>query len=123
MGSWRYGRAHQARFRHLLSALDPRTRWETPPIPMDGDNATPSVGPSRLPWSTEVGFGPVFRHVADLADSTQSWGVIPPWNSAAFPPEGALALQTPWRRHGYVPFLLDRARIEQQAHDRTTLTP
>jgi penicillin amidase len=123
LSTWRYGRAHQARFRHALSAIDPRARWEPPLTPEDGDNATPSVGPSRLPFSIEVTHGPVFRHVVDLARPDVSYAVVPPWNSAAFPARGELDLRRRWADHGYVPLLLDPQRIEAQAIDRVTLAP
>jgi len=123
LATWRYARAHQARFRHALSALDTRARWEPPLTPEDGDNATPSVGPSRLPFSIEVVHGPAFRHVVDLSRPTVSYGVVPPWNSAAFPPRGDLDLRGPWADHGYVPLYLDPARIDEVAIDRVTLSP
>jgi penicillin amidase len=119
--TWRYGRAHQARFRHALSALDGRARWEPALTPEDGDNASPSVGPSRLPYSIEVTHGPAFRHVVDLARPLVSYGVVPPWNSAAFPPRGDVDLRGRWANHGYVPLLLDPARIDAVAIDRVTL--
>jgi penicillin amidase len=123
LATWRYGRAHQARFRHALSALDGRARWEPPLTPEDGDNASPSVGPSRLPFSIEVVHGPAFRHVVDLARPLVSYGVVPPWNSAAFPARGDLDLRRRWADHGYVPLFLDPKRIEQVAIDRVTLAP
>jgi penicillin amidase len=122
LSRWTYSRAHRARFRHALSPLDGRARWEPATVAMDGDNATPSVGPSRLPWSTEVGFGPVYRHVADLADTTMSWGIVPPRNSAGTVAAREADLLTRWAAHGVVPFLLDRARIEREAAERLVLT-
>ncbi len=121
--TWRYGRAHLARFRHPLSALDGRGKWEPPLTPEDGDNASPSVGPSRLPWNLEVGHGPAYRHVVDLAQPSISFGVVPPWNSAAFSDQGDRDMRHRWADHGYVPFLLDWRRIDREALDRLTLTP
>ena len=123
LSTWRYGRAHQARFRHALSTLDPRARWEPPLTPEDGDNASPCVGPSRLPFSIEVTHGPVFRHVVDLARTDVSYAVVPPWNSAAFGPNGDRDLRRRWADHDYVPLLLDPARIDAAAIDRVTLAP
>jgi penicillin amidase len=125
LATWRYGRAHRARFRHTLAALDSRARWEPPLTPEDGDNATPSVGPSRLPFSLEVVHGPAFRHVVDLARPMVSYGVVPPWNSAAFPPRGELDLdlRRRWADHGYAPLYLDPKRIDEVAIDRVTLAP
>jgi penicillin amidase len=123
LATWRYGRAHQARFRHALAGLDSRARWEPPLTPEDGDNASPSVGPSRLPFSIEVVHGSVFRHVVDLARPDVSYGVVPPWNSAAFPPTGDLDLRRRWANHGYAPLYLDSKRIDAVAIDRVTLAP
>ncbi len=123
MRAWTYGRAHQARFRHPLSALDARSRWEPPPVPEDGDNGTPSVGPSRLPWSVEVTHGPAYRHVVDLAIPDVSYGVVPPFNSAAFTPSGDRDLRRPWADHRYVPFLLNWDRIHAAAMETVTLAP
>jgi len=123
MTTWRYARAHQARFRHPLSALDSPRRWEPPLIPEDGDNATPCVAPSRLPWTIEVNHGPAFRHVVDLARPDVSYGVVPPWNSAAFPPAGARDMRPAWADHRYVPLLLDWKRIEGVAMETLTLAP
>lgn len=123
LGRWHYRRAHQARFRHGLSMLDPRSRWEPPLLPEDGDNATPSVGASRLPFTVEVTHGPVFRHVVDLARPHLSWAVVPPWNSVAFPVSGDLDHRGRWASHGYIPLHMDWARIEEVAMDRTSLAP
>ena len=120
---WRYGRAHLARFRHPLSALDGRRKWEPPLTPEDGDNASPSVGPSRLPWSVEVGHGPAYRHVVDLAQADLSFGVVPPWNSAAFSDKGDRDMRHRWADHGYVPFHMNWTRIEHVAMDRVVLEP
>src|SRR5262249_2529509 len=119
MAAWQYRRAHLARFRHALSALDGRARWEPPLTSEDGDNASPCVGPSRLPWNLEVVHGPAFRHVVDLARPTLSYGVVPPWNSAAFPTD----LRRTWADHGYVPLYLDAKRIDEATIDRVTLAP
>ena len=121
MATWRYGRAHQARFKHPLAALDSRARWEPPLTPEDGDNATPSVGASRLPWSVEVSHGPAFRHVVDLAQPMLSFGVVPPWNSGAFSDRGDRDMRHRWADHAYVPLMLDWRRIEAQALDRVRL--
>ncbi len=122
LATWHYGRAHQARFRHALSGLDSRSRWEAPLTPENGDNATPSVGASRLPWSIEVTHGPAFRHVVDLARPDVSWAVVTPWNSAAFTPTGDRDLRLRWARHEYVPLFLDASRAGAPL-DRVRLEP
>ena len=122
LATWRYERAHQARFRHALSGLDSRARWEPPLTPENGDNATPSVGASRLPWNLEVTHGPVFRHVVDLARPDVSWAVVTPWNSAAFTPAGDRDLRLRWARHAYIPLFLDASRVVNPL-ERLTLEP
>ncbi len=123
LSRWTYGRAHQARFRHALSGLDPRARWEPPLTPQDGDNASPSVGPSRLPWSIEVVHGSVFRHVVDLSQPRVSYAVVPPWNSSAFSASGERDQLARWANHGYVPLHMDWERIDAIAFERVRLVP
>ena len=117
--SWTWGRAHRARFAHGLA----RT-WsdlEPPTIAEDGDNSTPSVGASRLPWDVRVNHGPVWRHVVDLADSTRSWGVLPPGNAGEGP--HAHDLMQRWANHGYVPLDLDWDRVRAARESAWTLSP
>jgi len=123
LARWTYRRAHVARFRHPLSVLDGRARWEAPATPEDGDNASPSVGPSRLPWNIEVVHGPVFRHVVDLSRPDVSYAVVPPWNSAAFGAEGDRDLRRRWADHAYVPLFLDWERATSAALERVRLAP
>ena len=120
LSNWNWARAHQAHFRHELAARsrgrDPR--WEPPLTPVDGDNSTPCVGPSRLPWSIEVSHAPVFRHVVDLGNPRWSWGVVPPGNAA-----GATDQLDRWANHGYVPLILDWSLLTAAGADRVTLAP
>jgi penicillin amidase len=116
---WTWGRAHRARFAHALSWLDPELTPET--VAMDGDNVTPSVGRSNLPWDWRVTHGPVWRHVVDLADPNLSWCVIAPGN----PSEGSLRtdLADDWARHGYVPLELRWDRIDRSKIGDVRLVP
>ena len=59
----------------------------------------------------------------DLARRDVSYGVVPPWNSAAFTPNGERDLRHRWADHAYVPFLLDWNRIGAAALESVTLTP
>ncbi len=88
---------------------------------MDGDNVTPSVGRSNLPWDWRVTHGPVWRHVVDLADPNLSWCVIAPGN----PSEGPLrtGLVDDWERHGYVPLELRWDRIDRSKIGDVRLVP
>ena len=118
---WSWGRAHRARFKHAL-------RWPAPgfdpaPVTADGDNSTPCVGRSSLPWSVEFSHGPVFRHVVDLAAPDSSLGLVVPGNSGDPASGHATDLERRWANHGYVPFLMDWSRIESVKERETTLAP
>jgi len=116
---WTWGRAHRARFTHALGWLDSSLTPAT--VAMDGDNVTPSVGRSNLPWDWKVTHGPVWRHVVDLADPDRSWCVIVPGN----PSEGPLrtTLTDDWSSHRYVPLDLRWDRIERAKSGDLRLAP
>lgn len=116
---WTWGRAHLARFEHPFTDAFHEPGWEPPLTAEDGDGSTVAVGASSMPWDLRVTHGPAFRHVVDLADTTRSWGVVAPWNSAATPVD----LRATWARHGVVPFLLDFAAAERAAVATIDLTP
>jgi penicillin amidase len=110
---WRWDRAHQAVFPHALEWKD--ARFASDPVPADGDNSTPCVGRSALPWSTTFTHAAVFRHVVDLAIADSSIGIVPPGNSG--PPTRGHHRDhlARWADHQYVPFLLAWDRIERES--------
>jgi penicillin amidase len=118
LASWTWERAHRARFKHRLRD---RGSFEPPTVGMDGDNSTPSVGRSDLPWSTDVTHGPVFRHLVDLAIPDSSLAIVTPGNSGAGPHSADLAER--WARHEYVPLLLDWDRIARYREAEIILPP
>lgn len=120
---WRWGRAHQARFRHGLARLDGDARWGPPLTPCDGDGSTPGVGGSRLPASIEVTAGPVFRHVADLAVRESSWVAVGPFNRAQAGAAERDRMRARWADHAPAGLLFDWALVERAAVERTRLTP
>jgi len=121
--TWTWGRAHRARFKHPLSGVKRAgpAAWEPGPIPVDGDGSSPAVAGSRLPWSTEVGHGPAWRHLVDLARSDSSLGVVPPGN-AAWGGHSRDHLRR-WANHGYVPLYLSWERIEAAKESEIELMP
>jgi penicillin amidase len=114
---WTWARAHRARFTHPLAARE--ARFATTPVPEDGDGSTVCVGGSRAPWNFDVTHGPAYRHVVDLADTSTSWFVVPPWNSADGSPHGP-DLSALWANHGYAPLRLDWDAVRRDA--ASTLT-
>ena len=119
--AWRWGRAHRATFKHRLAWLD--SSLAPAPVPADGDNSTPCVGRSGLPWSTTFDHSAVFRHLVDLADTSASLGVVPPGNSGDLSSGHARDHLALWANHGYVPFYLDAERIERDEGARDRAAP
>jgi penicillin amidase len=117
--TWRYGRAHRARFRHALAWKD--SLLAPAPVPVDGDNSTVSVGRSNLPWHPWVTHGSVWRHVVDLAVAESSLCVLPPGNQGEGRHQRDMLAR--WTNHGYVPLHRDWSRVEAAAESRSTLTP
>jgi penicillin amidase len=121
LASWTWSRAHQAHFRHLpLGITEPAPFEVAPAIAEDGDNSSPAVGPSRLPWSADVTHGPAWRHVVDLA-ADSSLGVVPPGNSGDARSPHARDHLSRWADHGYVPLYLEWERIEAVKESEVTL--
>jgi penicillin G amidase len=120
---WRYGLAHQARFRHDLGRDLDVAAWEPAPTPVDGDAGTPSVGGSRLPWDRGVTHGPVLRHLVDLAVPESSFVVLPPGNSGDLRSPHARDLLARWARHGDVPLYLSWERVEAAKESVLRLLP
>jgi penicillin amidase len=116
LATWTYGRAHRARFAHEMGRA-----FEPPGIAMDGDNSTPSVGRSNLPWSTTVTHGPAFRHIVDLAQPETSYGVVVPGVQGDSSTPHPRDMLPRWANHRYVPFLMNRAAIEREQESRVVL--
>jgi penicillin amidase len=119
LAKWRWERAHLARFPNAMGLRD--TALATRPVGIDGDNATPSVAPSALPWRLSVAFAPVFRHVVDLASPDSSLGIVTPGNSGVGKHRDDLVRR--WANHGYVRLDLDWARIEENRESEWRLEP
>jgi len=119
MTTWTWARVHRARFAHALSWRD--RDLQPPTVPMDGDNVTPSVGRSRLPYDVEVTHGPVWRMLVDLADPSRAWCVVAPGNTSEGPHRTDLV--PAWVTHAYVPLDLDWTRIEALRESEWTLAP
>ena len=124
LATWTWGRAHRARFRHMPLGIEkPDPFGVAPTVGEDGDNSSPGVGPSRLPWSPDVTHGPGWRHVVDLGCADSSLGVIAPGNSGdARSPHARDQLQR-WADHGYVPLYLAWERIEAARESELELSP
>lgn len=123
LARWRYGLAHQARFRHDLGRDLGVTTWAPLPTPVDGDAGTPSVGGSRLPWNPWVTHGPVLRHLVDLAVAESSFVVLPPGNSGDPRSPHSRDLLTRWAQHGDVPLYLSWERVEAARENALRLLP
>jgi penicillin amidase len=109
LATWTWGRAHKARFRHRLAAAAPG--FAAPDVPVDGENGSPCVGRSSLPWSPTVTHGPAFRHLVDLGNPDSSWAVIAPGNSGVPASGHHRDLLAAWRDHRYVALVLPWERV------------
>src|SRR5207249_2488688 len=92
-----------------------------PPLPADGDNSTVCVGRSSLPASMTFTHAPVWRHLVDLAVPESSLCLVVPGNTGSGPHQRDM--MTRWANHGYVPLVLDWARIERVKERETAMTP
>jgi penicillin amidase len=120
MAGWAWSRAHRARFKHVG---DSNAQFEHAPEPADGDAGTVCVGPGTLPFGTTFDFGPVFRHVVDLANADSSLGVVAPGNSGLVDGPHAGDHLARWANHTYVPFYLSWTAVETAAEDSLILRP
>ena len=118
---WTWERAHRAVFKSAMTG-QPGV-WQPPATPVDGDNSTPCVGASRLPWTTTVTHGPVIRHLVDLAVTDSSLGLMPPGNSGERQSAHRLDHLERWANHGYVPFYLSWDLVERAKESEITLAP
>ena len=116
---WTWSHAHRARFVHALAWRDPS--FNPPSLGVDGDNGTPAVAPSRLPRDVHVMFGPVWRHVVDLAVRDSSLAALPPGNAGG--PEHRLDHLQRWANHRYVPLYLDWDRVRAVRESEWRLEP
>ena len=121
LSRWTWDRAHQGVFKSTMGARP--GAWQPAPQPEDGDNSTPSVGASRLPWTSVVTHGPAMRHLVDLAVEDSSLGVIPPGNSGDRTTRHFSDMLQRWADHEYVPMYLSWPKIEQAKESELRLTP
>lgn len=119
LARWTWARAHRARFAHTLAWLEPTLGGNS--IAADGDNSTPCVGRSRLPWDVHFGHGAMWRHLVDLAVADSSWGVVPPGNAGRGAHRDDQLVR--WANHGYVPLLMRWDRIAALRESEWRLEP
>ena len=124
LSTWTWGRAHRALFRHQPFGVEsPAVFGTAASVAVDGDNSSPAVAASRLPWSIDVTHGPAWRHLVDLACPDSSFGVLPPGNAGSvLGPHARDQLQR-WADHRYVPLYLAWNRIETVKESEITLAP
>ena len=118
---WTWARAHQALFKSPLGA-NPAAH-QPAPVPEDGDNSTPAVAASSLPWRVTVTHGPAIRHLVDLAVEDSSLGIVPPGNSGDPASAHFTDMLARWANHEYVPLYLSWDLIERARESEITLRP
>jgi penicillin amidase len=112
---WRWGRSHQAEFRHPLTV----PAWHRGPVERPGDAHTVNAtsGGSR-----QTG-GASYRQIIDLADWDKSVMTNVPGESGDPRSPHYSDLLDEWAEGRYHPMLFTRAKIEEAAVERIRLIP
>jgi penicillin amidase len=122
---WRWGRLHQVRPRHTLSAVFPKlaSLLDPPAIPASGDGDTPLAG-GYSPAEPAIITGlSVVRYVYDLADWDRSLWVVP-LGSSGHPGSSHYHDQSEaWRQVRMVPMLYSWDRIIAVSEAQQRLEP
>jgi penicillin amidase len=118
--TWRWGRVHQAVFRHPLN----RPAWNRGPVERPGDAHTVnSTGGPAGSQSTRQTDGASYRQVIDLADWDRSTMTNVPGESGNPSSPHYADLIQEWAAGRYHPMLYSRKAIEAATVERIRLTP
>jgi len=125
METWSWGRVHQARPKHTLSAAFPEMSdlLDPPPIPTSGDGETPLAGSYAPADFATVGGLSVLRYSFDLADWEKSlWAV--PLGSSGHPGSKHYHDQSEtWRQVQMIPMRYDWDYIARSNETKQVLQP
>ena len=125
MEEWRWGRLHQAKPRHTLSAAYPELApmLDPPAMPTSGDGDTPLAG-SYLPgYAATIVNTSAARYVYDLADWDNSQWVIPLGSSGHPGSEHYTDQSEAWLQVRMFPMLYSWDRIIAESKTRQRLEP
>jgi penicillin amidase len=122
---WRWGDAHQARFRHTPFTRTPLERFFDLAVPNGGDAFT--VNAARFNIAREPPFeqtsGPALRAIYDLSDLSRSRFILPTGQSGnPLSPHYRDQLRR-WQRGEYLPLIVDRREAERGAVGTLRLIP
>jgi penicillin amidase len=122
---WRWGDAHQARFRHTPFTRTPLERLFDLAVPNGGDAFT--VNAARFNIAREPPFeqtsGPALRAIYDLSDLSRSRFILPTGQSGnPLSPHYRDQLRR-WQQGEYLPLILERSEAERGALGTLRLVP
>jgi len=112
---WRWGRVHQAPFRHPLAAA-----FDLDSVPRGGDGNTVNATGGRDLLQTH---GASFREILDLADWDRSVATSTPGQSGQPGSPHYADLLPLWRDGRYFPLLYSRAAVERETRHVLRLEP
>jgi penicillin amidase len=123
MSRWRWGDLHRAEFKHQLSTDDARrAAFDLKSVPRGGDgNTVNATGGGSRGFTQRAGAS--FRQILDLSDWDKSVAINVPGQSGQPQSRHYGDLLPLWADGKYFPMLFSRAKIEQFAASRLTLTP
>lgn len=122
---WAWGKLHVLRFTHFVGqvpALAPI--FNRGPFALGGDgNTIWATGSGMNTLDSDQVIGPPFRHISDLGDWSNSWGLLTPGNSGRPGNRHYDDQIEAWFTGDYHPLLFTRGDVEREAEARLTLMP
>ncbi len=125
MSQWHWGRLHQTRPKHPLSAVFPNfaNKLDPPSIPIHGDGDTPLAGSYGLQNEFIVGGISVNRYIHDPSDWGNSRWIVP-LGASGHPGSPHYADQAQmWSNVEFIPQLWDWEQIQAEAESLQRLEP
>jgi penicillin amidase len=124
-GDWAWGKLHTLRYSHVVGqvpALAPI--FNRGPYALGGDgNTVWATGSGMRTLDSDQVIGPPFRHISDLGDWSNSFGLLAPGNSGQPGSRHYDDQIAAWFAGGYHPLLFTREEVEREAEARLTLMP
>ncbi len=121
---WQWGKAHVAHLKHPLGALPfLGPIFNTKPFPASGSRAT--INNSHFEHLTEfsINYGPVFRHIIDMADTANAVMILD-IGTSGHPKSPHYADQTPlWATGKFIPMSMSPATIDKDTIATLILKP
>ncbi|MCX7670544.1 MAG: penicillin acylase family protein, partial [Anaerolineae bacterium] len=122
---WAWGKLHVMRLTHFVGQVPTLAPlFNRGPFALGGDgNTVWATGGNMATLDSDQVIGPPFRHIADLGDWSNSWGLLMPGNSGRPGNRHYDDQIAAWFSGGYHPLLFARGDVERAAEARLLLMP